>query len=133
MKMKNTAPHTIKIESILLEDDAWTDDAPRPVRVEIPSGAVVSIKDEYAMRSRPVHATLDPDTGKVVPSSIVEGRAFTLSGGALKPHGPLETERYVTIWHHQLPSVKAAFEELARAGAADRGEVDPRIAKPRFH
>jgi hypothetical protein len=121
MLMKNTKPHPIKIEADLIDD--WGDSTgARPSMVTVPPGGVVSIRDEYALRSVPGHAPRDPDTGAPLTSSIVESRAVKLSGGALAPATPEAEQMYSTKFHGDLPSVKRKLADDAKRQRKEAGE-----------
>jgi len=121
MLMKNVTEFTLKIPSDLVDDWGESEGA-RPERATIPPGAVVSIRDEYALRSVPEHAVRDPDTNEILVSSIVPSRASSLSGGMLQPHGEDAEQLFASKFHSDLPNIRREMAELQRKAKAERAE-----------
>lgn len=131
MKHQNQDRDPVKIDAELIHPDAWVDDdKPRPARVVVAPGAVVNIKDEYSVRRRAAWSKeRDAESAPPAMASIVD----ELTNGKLKPHGADAVQMFESTFHDELPSVKRAMAELARKGAAERGEVKPGEARPRTY
>ncbi len=118
MKMKNTSEHTLKIDCELLDEAEWEGaSGPRPAKVTIPAGAVVGIRDEFAVRRRMFRPTTPEMPTMELPSVVYE-----VTGGKLTPHGAEAEALYAGVFHDELPSVQRKMAEQRRKEKADAGD-----------
>ncbi len=133
VKMKNTATVAVRVPSEVIAD--WlAGDGARPIKTTIPAGAVVAILPEYAVRSRATwNADRDGNTEDAPPMTI--DSPISMLCPQLEPADDEARAFIAEVVHQDLPNVKRALAELARQGAAERGEatVGKSVAKPRTY
>jgi len=128
--MKNPTDRPVRVPSEMIAD--WEEGGgARPAKVVIPAGATVAIRAEYCARSRANWTRdreSDPDSEA---ATMVIPSAISSMAPQLVPADDDAARFLQEVWHDQLSSVRRAFEELLRAGAASRGELKPATARPR--